>query len=195
MKTLKKSALAVAFTAAAATAVFADPLSDLLAKGDGGACYGRMYDEAHLAKNKQQATRSVRLSLMEYEEIEGTAIRIQFVTKSGQFFVAGSCAWADPANRDIQDKPLIEAFKAKGGLDCHATTSEDGSSAEEGGDFPVDLRDGRSIVLYMPDAIAGWPSFDLSNPADFFSFGTEDRIFRLDKTDPALCSELDEKLP
>ncbi len=194
MKTLKKSALAVAFTAAA-TAVFADPLSDLLAKGDGGACYGRMYDEAHLAKNKQQATRSVRLSLMEYEEIEGTAIRIQFVTKSGQFFVAGSCAWADPANRDIQDKPLIEAFKAKGGLDCHATTSEDGSSAEEGGDFPVDLRDGRSIVLYMPDAIAGWPSFDLSNPADFFSFGTEDRIFRLDRTDPALCSELDEKLP
>ena len=195
MKTLKKSALAVAFTAAAATAVLSDPLSDLLAKGDGGACYGRMYDEAHLAKNKQQATRSVRLSLMEYEEIEGTAIRIQFVTKSGQFFVAGSCAWADPANRDIQDKPLIEAFKAKGGLDCHATTSEDGSSAEEGGDFPVDLRDGRSIVLYMPDAIAGWPSFDLSNPADFFSFGTEDRIFRLDKTDPALCSELDEKLP
>ena len=195
MGMLEKLALASALVVATAAPGVADPLGDLLKKGDGGACYDRVYDEAHLAKNKDQATRSVRLSLMEYEEGEGAAIRIQFVTKSGKFYVAGGCGWADPANRDIQGKPLIEAFKAKGGLDCHATTTEDGSSAEEGGDFPVDLRDGKSIVLHMPDAIAAWRSFDLSNPADFFSFGTEDRIFRLDKADPALCSELDEKLP
>jgi hypothetical protein len=41
---------------AMATQSLADPLSDLLAKGNGKACFDRTYDAAHLARNPGQKT-------------------------------------------------------------------------------------------------------------------------------------------
>ena len=96
---------------------------------------------------------------------------------------------------DINDKPLIEAFKGPSGLNCYALTSEDGSSAEEGGDFPIDLKNGSSILLYLPDGIAAWPSVDRSSSAPFIELGKEDRAFKLDIADQGLCREMDGKLP
>ena len=105
-------------------------------------------------------------------------------------------AEAKKANLDINDKPLIAAFKGPSGLNCYAMTSEDGSSAEEGGDFPIDLKDGRSILLYLPDYIAAWPSFDRSKSAASVELGREDRVFKLDvSSDQASCREMDDKLP
>ena len=115
--------------------------------------------------------------------------------KSSTSYIVGGCSWAARANLDINDKPLIAAFKGPSGLNCYAMTSEDGSSAEEGGDFPIDLKDGKLIFLYLPDGIAAWSSFDRSNAAEFIELGSEDQVFKLGKSDAGLCREIEQKLP
>jgi hypothetical protein len=194
MRTLSP-AIALPIMMVLAMPVSADPLSDLLAKGKGGACYERVYDKAHLAQHPKQATQAMRLSLRAFSDGNGAIIRIRISSKGATHYIVGGCDWQERANLDIQDKPLIEAFKGPSGLDCHAMTSADGSSAEEGGDFPVDLRDGKAIMLYFPDGLAGWRSYDRSQPAEFRDFSSEDRVFRLDKVKAGLCSEMDARLP
>jgi len=188
-------AIALSFMMALALPAFADPLSDLLAKGNGGACYERVYDKAHLAQHSKQATQAVLLSLREFSDGNGAIIRIRVSSKSGTRYIVGGCDWQERANLDIQDRPLIEAFKGPSGLDCHAMTSADGSSAEEGGDFPVDLRDSEAIMLYFPESLAAWRSYDRHQAAEFHDFSSEDRVFRLGKVRTSLCSGMDAKLP
>lgn len=190
---LRPLATALALVAACASAL-ADPLSDLLAKGGGTACYERIYDTAHLAANPRQRTRGVTLSLRPTPDARGAVFRLRFERADGMRYLVGDCSWEAEANLDVMGKPLIPAFKGPSGLDCHAITSEDGASAEEGGDFPIDLRDGRSIVVYTPEDLAGWPSLDRSGPARFFTFGKDDRIFRVDATDPGTCRDLERTL-
>jgi hypothetical protein len=135
------------------------------------------------------------LSLQASTKFDGALIRIRLDQTDGQFFIVGSCNWQARANLDIQDKPLIEAFKGPSGLDCHAETSADGASAEEGGDFPVDLRDGSAIVAYFPGDLAGWRSYDRADPAVWAEFGKDDAVFKLNRTGTGVCRELMEKMP
>jgi hypothetical protein len=184
---------AVLLAALSGTAL-ADPLSELLKKGGGGACFDRVYDKAHLDKHPAQKTTAIRLSLQSDED--GPAIiRLMIRQKSSTNYIVGGCSWTANANLDINDQPLIEAFKGPSGLDCYALTSDDGSSAEEGGDFPIDLKDGKSILLYLPEGIAAWSSFDRSNAAEFIELGSEDQVFKLGKSDAGLCREMEQKLP
>jgi hypothetical protein len=178
----------------AAGAALADPLGDLLLKGTGGVCFTRTYDQAHLDKHPAQKTTEVRLSLRK-ETDQGAVIRVMLKDRSKTSYIVGGCDWTAKANLDINDKPIIAAFKGPSGLNCWSLTSADGSSAEEGGDFPIDLKDGKSIYLYLPDSIAAWPSFDRSQFAGFIELGSEDQVFRLDKADAAPCDEMVEKLP
>jgi hypothetical protein len=69
-------------------------------------------------------------------------------------------------------------------------TDVTGASAEEGGDFPVDWRDGKTIEMHVGDMVAGWPSADASRHADFFELGAEDRVFRLTRVAATDCGEL-----
>ena len=96
---------------------------------------------------------------------------------------------------DINDKPLIGAFKGPSGLNCYALTSEDGSSAEEGGDFPIDLKNGSSILLYLPGRDRGVAVRRPLQQRPFIELGKEDRVFKLDIADQGLCREMDGKLP
>jgi hypothetical protein len=190
----RKLLASAALLACLSATAFADPLADLL-KGDGGACFDRVYDKAHLDKHPGQQTIAVRLSLQRDEDGSDAVIRIALSDKKRTNYIVGGCNWAAKANLDIDDKPLITAFKGPSGLDCYAMTSEDGSSAEEGGDFPIDLKDGRSILLYLPEYIAAWPSVDRSKNAGFIELGKEDRVFRLDTADQASCRDMDKQLP
>jgi hypothetical protein len=190
-----KAVVAAALVTGIAGAALADPLSDLLKQGKGGVCYSRVYDKAHLDKHPGQQTTEVRLSLRGDPDRDGAIIRIMIKQKKRTDYVVGGCAWTAKANLDIADQPLIEAFKGPSGLNCYALTSEDGSSAEEGGDFPIDLKSGNPILLYLPDSLAAWSSFDRSEMAGFPEFGSEDQVFRLDKSSAALCREIEQKLP
>jgi hypothetical protein len=111
-------------------------------------------------------------------------------------YMLGECYRDEEANLDIMGEPLLESFGYGAGLNCNVSTTVNGSSAEEGGGFPVDLRDGKSIVVHLPDYLAAWKSLDdVSGAAKFFKLGPDDRMFRLNRVDAALCSELNEKLP
>jgi hypothetical protein len=180
--------------AGVARAALADPLDALLLKGSGGVCYTRTYDQAHLDKHPGQKTTEVRLSLRK-ESDDGAVIRLMLKGKSETSYIVGGCSWAAKANLDIDDKPIVHAFKGPSGLNCLSLTTADGSSAQEGGDFPIDLKDGKSIYLYLPDSIAAWPSFDRSEPAAFIELGSEDQVFRLDQGEAAPCDEMVGKLP
>jgi hypothetical protein len=180
----------LATTLLLATQAIADPLEDLLDKGNGGACFERVYDEAHLAQNPKQRTRTALLSLKAIPDRFGAIVRIRFQRTDGVLYIAGTCDWAERANLDGDGKPLIAAFRGPAGLDCHAVTSVDGGSAEEGGDFPVDLRDGAAIVAYMPPELAAWRSLDRSAPAGSVVFGPDDNAFRLTRTGTGTCRGL-----
>jgi hypothetical protein len=182
---------------ASAVPALADPLSDLLARGNGAACFERVYDEAHLAKVPGQRTRTVLLSLQRPPggDTAGAVIRIRFQRSDGVLYIVGECSWEPKANLDIQGDKLIAAFKGPSGLDCHALTSADGFSAEEGGDFPIDLRDGTAVNLYMPEALAAWRSLQREAAADWIEFGKDDAVFRVNRTGTGACRDLIGQLP
>jgi hypothetical protein len=191
----RKVLVSAALLAGLSATALGDALADLLKKGGGSACFDRVYDKAHLDKHPGQQTTAIRLSLQPDEDGSDAMIRVALSDKKHTNYIVGGCSWAAKANLDINDKPLIGAFKGPSGLNCYALTSEDGSSAEEGGDFPIDLKDGKSILLYLPDSIAAWPSFDRSKSAAFIELGKEDRVFKLDIANQGLCREMDGKLP
>lgn len=190
------AATALALVATTAPGI-TDPLSDLLSKGNGTACFERIYDETHLAKNPDQRTRSVLLSFRALPEgrAAGAVIRIRFQRSDGVLYIIGDCSWQAKANLDIRGEKLIAAFKGPSGLDCHALTSADGASAEEGGDFPVDLRDGTAVNLYMPESLAAWRSLQRENAAEWIDFGKDDNVFRVNRTGTGACRSLIDDLP
>ena len=185
----------VALVAFANTAL-ADPLEALLAKGNGAACFERIYDPAHLQKHPKQETLEMLLSLrLEGADTNAATMRIRIQQKSRTLYVTGECSFAERANLDIMGEKLIPAFKGPSGLDCHAYASTDLGSAEEGGDFPIDLRDGAAVVVYFPDSLAAWSSLDRPVEADFPEFGAEDQVFKLNRTATASCRDLVRGLP
>ena len=188
-----KLAGAAALAACLSHAALADPLSVLV--GEGPVCYVRTYDKAHLDKHPLQTVTEVRLSLVRADDRDGAIIRVLVKTKSSPNYIVGGCNWVAKANLDISDTPIIEAFKGPSGLNCWALTSADGSSAEEGGDFPIDLEAGNPIYLYLPDYIAAWTSFDRSGAAEWLELGSDDGVFRLDRADATPCREMVDKLP
>lgn len=181
--------------AATAAPVLADPLDDLLAANRGFACFDRAYDAAHLAKNPDQKTRSIRLLLTEYPSIDGASIRVSIRDKDGERHIVGECSWSDEPAMGAQGEPFIDTYKAGAGLLCHAYASSDGASAEEGGDFVAELRSPDRIILHLAEGLAGWPSYDTGAEAAFFDFGVDDRVFRIDRTEGRLCEEMDTHLP
>lgn len=193
MKPLK-TALLVGALLAAANAAGADPLSDLLAQGGGEACYDRVYDAAHLTRIPGQDTRTARLSLVGDEGFGEATIRIVLEGRQRTSIIVGECNWRERANLDTLDRPLLDTFKGRSGLDCHAHASISLMSAEEGGDFVVDLRDGRSVMLHLPDSIAAWPTFQRRDEAGWAEFGVDDRVFRLDRAASRLCRGMNEGL-
>lgn len=191
-----RTAVSAAALLAMAAQACADPLTDLLDRHDGQLCFERVYDSAHLAQHPRQRTRAIRLSLTDYPETRGANIRVAITEASRAHYILGECYWAEEANLDGMGEPLLPSFGRKAGLDCHAITTTDGSSAEEGGDFPLDLRDGASVMLHLPDEVAAWKSLDdVSGSAEFFGLGPDDRVFRLNRADATACNELNEKLP
>jgi len=169
----------------------ADPLGDLLSSASGGVCFTRSYDAAHLARDPGQDTRMVLLSLVKNTKFNGATLRAALEGKSRTSVIVGECSWKARANLDVQDKPLLDTFKGGPGLDCHAYASIDGMSAEEGGDFVIDLRNERALVMHLPDSVAAWPAIRRHGPAKWAAFGKSDRVFKLDRADRALCAQMD----
>jgi hypothetical protein len=168
-----------------------DPLSRAVPRREGAsACFARSYDGAHLKAHPRQMTQSVMLSLR-YEQSYHT-VRIALLQKgrSAPLYIVGGCGWSEKANLGVDDKPLVAAFKAIAGLDCHAYAGL--SSDQEGGDFPIDFADdGKTLTLYLVDQTSAWPGPNQKQKTISMRLGSEDLIFRLDRADAATCRSME----
>ena len=171
-----------------------DPLARLIGSKVGNSiCFSRTYDATHLNRIPGQATTAVLLSLR-YDENDVPAIRIALSQKGKPVrYVVGDCHWSQEVNRDIAGKRLIKAFTKDAGFQCMAMMQRD--SAEEGGDFPLDLQpDGTTLTLYLDDSIGAFASTDTRRQATRIKLGRDDRIFRLNRTDAGQCREMERGL-
>jgi hypothetical protein len=65
---------------------------------------------------------------------------------------------------------------------------------KESGDFVIVLApDGRTLVLYLFDNIAAWSGTDQTHDSIALALGTEDLIFRLERTDTNACRAMEQE--
>jgi len=187
------TAIAVVFAAYPLAAAENNPLTRAVPLVDGrSACVSRNYDAAHLRGHPRQMTQAVLLSLRFEADAGYHVVRIMLREKNrgAPLHVVGICHWSDKANLDVDNKPLIAAFKPTSGLDCHAYGAL--GTDEEGGDFPVDLAaDGKSLTLYLFDQIAAWLGTNQKKKPIGANLGKDDLIFRLDRVDAGACRDIE----
>jgi hypothetical protein len=196
MRTAAAIAIGLAAAELAATGAAADPLTDALGGDPAGICYRRVYSQEHLAKNPDQLTHAVRLSLAPHPEARGALARLSIEDAEGEVYAIGECFWNARAGLGEDGKPLTATFKTGPGLNCTARASPSWAWEEEikdGGHFVVDMRDGKSMTIHTQDEIAAWQDFDRTAPAGFYPLGSDDRIFRVDRIRTDECAELTEQ--
>jgi hypothetical protein len=143
------------------------------------ACFSRVYDAAHLAQHPQQNVRAMLLLVRansdsnqpNYELRLGVTFR-----KSGAHFdSAGNCG----AIHDTSDVGG-SAGVAHCGVDC------------DGGSIDVAIKDAKSVLVSIPNGARVWRAgSDDDVPASGRKrFGSDDKVFRLDKAALAECLRL-----
>jgi hypothetical protein len=171
-----------------------DPLSRAVPRREGAsACFTRSYDGAHLKAHPRQVTQSVMLSLRYEQPYHMVRIALLQKGRPAPLYVVGGCGWSEKANLGVDDKPLVAAFKAISGLDCHAYAGL--NSDEEGGDFPVDFAtDGKALTLYLVDQTSAWSGPNQKKKTISMRLGKDDLVFRLERTDAAACRSMETSL-
>jgi hypothetical protein len=160
------------------------------AKEGASACFSRVYDPAHLNAHPRQMTQSVMLSLRHEARYHVVRVMLKEKNRPAPLYIVGGCGWSEQANLGVDDKPLVKAFKATSGLDCHAYAGL--NSDEEGGDFPIDFAaDGTSLTLYLVDQTSAWSGPNQKNRTINMRLGSEDLIFRLDRVEAAMCRSME----
>lgn len=175
----------------AAAPALADPLTDALDAGGGMACFTRSYDSAWLRTHRGQAVREVTLALSDEGGADQPALRLKFADGRRTLYGAGVCMWQDgDINRGVQNNILDARFKPTRGAWCHMYTDITGGSAEEGAEFPIDWRNAQTIVIYLPDGLAMWTSYDIRGRASWHGIKPADQIIRLNRAPAAACQTL-----
>lgn len=173
-----------------------DPLTRIVAPKDGAnACYRRSYDAAHLRRHPKQQTTDIMLSFL-YQS-DGQHIERILLTRRGKqpaLYLGGGCEWSETANIDTSGNRMIESYKKDAGYACMVLTGP--GSAEEGGLFLIDLAaDGKSATLHIDSPIYAMRGEDKRGVGKYIKLGSEDRVFRLTRTDDAACRALEAALP
>ena len=173
-------ALAAASMGAPALAADATAIS-LLGRDPGQApaysCFSRHYDAAHLASHPRQNVTDISVFVNSSidpdskERAYSLEMGVGFRKIARQFEVSGSCSRVD----------------GKQGLTCGVDC--------DGGHFDVTTSAGQSLLVAVPDSVAVWDpaASDDAEPHDLpkgAEFGSDDKLFRLDRADLAACRAL-----
>jgi hypothetical protein len=150
-----------------------------LAKERLHACFKRVYDAGHLAAHKEQNVRTMLLLIT--GEPEGGSPRYEIAMgvtfrKSGQHFESrGNCGSLH--NEAAGGK----ADTAQCGVEC------------DGGSIDVAIRDATSVRVSIPAGARVWrpgAGDDAESETERGHFGSDDKLFRLDKTRLTDCINL-----
>jgi hypothetical protein len=140
------------------------------------ACYARTYTKAHLASHPDQNVRDMMVFVDSYEDESG----------AGRQYVLGM---------SVNFRQLKRPYNAYGG--CAAGT--DGKQALhcgidcDGGTIGVRIKDKNSILLDIPDGARvsdDQSEEELSDLPEGAKFGSDDKIFRLDRAALSTCLPL-----
>jgi hypothetical protein len=131
------------------------------------ACFTRQYDAAHLAGHPKQNVTEMTLLAQTYQndsereyELE---IGVRFRHQTKLFQLSGVC------DRTADGKAALSC-----GFDC------------DGGHIDMRVKDGQSILVAIPDGARTWDPTAAEPPPDA-KFGTDDKVFRLDRTSLRDC--------
>lgn len=140
------------------------------------ACYARTYTRAHLASHPDQNVRDMMVFVNSYEDESG----------AGRQYIMGM---------SVNFRQLKRPYSAYGG--CSAGTG--GKQALhcgidcDGGTIGVRIKDKNSILLDIPDGARvsdDQSDEELSNLPEGAKFGSDDKIFRLDRAALSTCVPL-----
>ena len=166
---------AALLTLSSVAAAFAGSDSDLALFGkDPGkdkvfACFTRQYDAAHLTGHPRQNVTGMMLLVNSYVDDDGARlyeleIGVQFRKQAKLFQLSGVC---DPLTRG---KTALSC-----GFDC------------DGGHIDVRVKDAQSILVSIPDGARTWDPTSAAEPPAGARFGTDDKLFRLDRASLRDC--------
>lgn len=160
-------------------------------------CYARVYDAAHLARNKAQRTTAIRISLANEVMPGGVAapaqtfVRIEVGQRGDRrpLRAIGTCQVSASANRATDGAKLIPAYPNQAGVIC--VIAGEGLDAEGG--FLILDQSAATLRAYLDEeGFVTRQGADVSSDAGQWTrFGRADRIFRLDRTDGAACRDLE----
>lgn len=139
------------------------------------ACYARKYTRTHLAGHPDQNVRDMTVFVDSHEDEEG----------AGRQYILGM---------SVNFRQLNQPYSTYGG--CSAGT--DGQALHcgidcDGGTIGVRIKDRNSILLDIPNGARVSDDDDEEEPnelPDGAKFGSDDKIFRLDRTDLSACLPL-----
>jgi hypothetical protein len=149
------------------------------------ACFTRRYDAAHMAEHPQQKVTVMRL-LITSEKLPDDQyldysfrLGVNFRDQPGDFDSSGECGHA-PTVRNPDTDPMPAA-----GIDFQCDVDCDG------GGIAVNLANSDNSVIVKLDRVRIWKSTDPDGAAPrALQGGTDDKIFRLDRTSLDECKSL-----
>jgi hypothetical protein len=135
------------------------------------ACFTRVYDAGHLAQHPQQNVRTMLLMVRADTDPSRYAVRLGVIfRKSGTpFESAGDCG----AIHDVDSGGAAAsgaATAAHCGVDC------------DGGSIDVAIKDAKSVLVSIPAGARIWRANSDNDSDQRKRFGSDDKVFRLDKT-------------
>ena len=142
------------------------------------ACFVRRYDADHLARHPRQKLRAMLLLLTaevedgETEPSYSFQLGVKYRNRPGDFDSAGGCSHAIAEDN-------VNAI----GFDCSV-------DCDGGGIDVAPAKDDKSVIVRL-DRIGIWRRGKAGDQTpETLHAGADDRIFRLDRTDPADCAPL-----
>jgi hypothetical protein len=144
------------------------------------ACFTRVYDAGHLAQHPRQNVRTMLVMVRAEVDPPRYALRlgVTFRKSGAHFESAGGCgAIHDTADTDGTSASGAAAV-AHCGVDC------------DGGSIDVAIKDAKSVLVSIPAGARIWRPGSVNESDHSKRFGSDDKVFRLDKTALTECLRL-----
>jgi hypothetical protein len=144
------------------------------------ACFTRVYDAGHLAQHPQQNVRTILLMVRADTDSPRYVVRLGVTfRKSGSHFEsAGDCGAIHDTADDGGAAASGATAAAHCGVDC------------EGGSIDVAIKDAKSVLVSIPTGARIWRANSNNDSDQRKRFGSDDKVFRLDKTALTECLRL-----
>ena len=142
------------------------------------ACYRRVYDASHLASHPQQNTRTMTLLVTGSAEESGSptyvlGLGMTFRKTGTHFETYGDCGSIHGAGANAGPATAVHCA-----VDC------------DGGSIDVALKNAQSVLVSIPEGARIWKAGASSENDESQRFGTDDKLFRLDRTKLTDCLSL-----